>query len=123
VKIVLDTSFILPLFNIETNVFRKDDFSVLARIDATRLVPSPLLIEAKRVLYSLIKKKVIEDFDTAVRDFNDGLRFLLYRNVFRIVGLNADVDLLESTFFKVLGLKDYFDRVVLAGLKSMTLFC
>lgn len=117
-KIVLDTSFILPLFNVETNVFGKNDLSVLAKIGAIRLVPSPLLIEAKWVLYSLVRRKVLKDFDTAVRDFNDGLRFLLYRDVFRIVGLDADVDLLESKFFKVFGLRDYFDRVVLAVAKA-----
>jgi len=116
--IVLDTTYILPIFNIEVDVFRKKDFNILINISARKMLPSQLIIEAKWVLYSLVRKGRIRDVDGALKDFSDGLRFLMYRNFLSIVNLlDPEIDLLEGKIYKICGVKDYFDRIILATAK------
>jgi len=116
--IVLDTTYILPIFNIEVDVFRKKDFNILINIRAKKMLPSQLIIEAKWVLYSLIRKGRIRDINEALKDFNDGLRFLMYRNFLSMVNLlDPEIDLLEGKIYKICRIKDYFDRIILAVAK------
>lgn len=116
--IVLDTTYILPIFNIEIDVFRKEDLKVLLNSKIEKLVPPHILIEAKWVLYSLIKRGVIRDFNRAVNDFNDGLQIIREKNVFKLAEYpDPEVDLIESKIFRTIGLRDYFDRIILATAK------
>jgi len=116
--LVVDTTHILPIFNVETAAFGKGDLRELISARVEKLVPQCLLIEAKWVMYSLARRGVIRDLDEAIKDFNDGLRFLAYRRAFRIVdSSNPEIDLLESRIYRALGIRDYFDRAILAVAK------
>jgi len=116
--LILDTTYILPIFNIEVDVFKKRDFEDLVNIRIEKILPSCLVIEAKWVLYSLVKKGRIKDFNEAIKDFNEGLRFLVHRKIFRIIDfLDPEIDLLESKIYKILKIRDYFDRIILAVAK------
>ena len=114
-SIVLDTTFILPIFNIQTKSFTKKDLKTLINTKFELIINQALIIEAKWVLLALIKKGVIEDIDSAYEDFNMGLRFIKYSNRFKFVDiLDENVDLKENYISKTIGIKDYFDRLALA---------
>ncbi len=76
--------YIYSTSNIEVDVFRKRDFKELIDMKLEKIVPPHLLIEAKWVLYSLIKRGEIKNFDIAIEDFNEGLRFIIHKRVFKI---------------------------------------
>ncbi len=114
-RVVLDTTFLLPAFNIQTKKFKKSDFETLIKMDIERIVNQALIIEAKWVLLGLIKKGVIRDSEGALSDFNLGLRFLRYSGKYKFIEvLDEKVDLNENEIFKLTKIKDYFDRILIA---------
>ena len=117
-SIVLDTTYILPLFNIDVDVFGKKDLGLLLKSKVRKLVPPHILIEAKWVLYSLLRRNIIRDFDRAISDFNDGLHIIKHSDTLRLTEYpDLEVDLIESKIYKTVGIGDYFDRVILATSK------
>ena len=73
-----------------------------------------LIIEAKW-FFTLNEEKYNQGLQKAIQNFNEGLRFLIYRKFFRLIDfLSSEVDLLESRIYKILKIKDYFDRLILA---------
>ena len=114
-RVVLDTTFLLPAFNIQTRKFKKHDFEALIKMNVERIINQALIIEAKWVLLSLIKKGIIEDSEEALSDFNLGLRFLRYSGKYKFIDvLDEKVDLNEIEVFKSTKIRDYFDRVLIA---------
>ncbi|MEX0569275.1 MAG: PIN domain-containing protein [Candidatus Njordarchaeota archaeon] len=118
-RVVLDTTYILPAFNIVTKKFGKGDFKFLLESDVVRIVHQALIIESKWVLLGLIRRGKIREPDGAFIDFNEGLRFLKYSGKFRFVDtLDERVDLNETEIYTSLGITDYFDRILIATARA-----
>ncbi len=118
-KVVLDTIYILPAFNIVTKKFSKSDFKLLLEFNIERIVHQALIMESKWVLLGLLRRGRIKDSDKALIDFNEGLRFIKHCGKFRFVDLLDEyVDLNETEIYTNLGIMDYFDRIVLATARS-----
>ena len=114
-RVILDTTYILPAFNIVTKKFGKKDFKFLLESDLERIVHQALIIESKWVLLGLIRGGRIKEPNRAFTDFNEGLRFLKYGGKFRFIDtLDERVDLNETEIYTNLGITDYFDRIIIA---------
>ena len=114
-RVVLDTTYILPAFNIVTKKFGKKDFKFLLESNVERIVHQALIIESKWVLLGLLRKGKIGDRERAFNDFNEGLRFVKHSGKFRFVDLlDEQVDMNETEIYTNLRIRDYFDRIIIA---------
>ncbi|MGQ4834202.1 MAG: type II toxin-antitoxin system VapC family toxin [Candidatus Asgardarchaeia archaeon] len=115
--VVLDTTYILPLFNVETKKFgKKSLLELLTFQNVDLIIPTQLIIEAKWVIIGLIKQRKITDKEKALRDFSDGLLQIKYGNKFLLTDIiDVHIDQAESKLFLSENIRNYFDRVLLAS--------
>ncbi|MCH1770933.1 MULTISPECIES: PIN domain-containing protein [Metallosphaera] len=109
-KILLDTSFLLPLFNVDIGI---EDFNdlfprLIRQFEASY---SPLsLVEAKWVLLRLRRRGI----EYRLEDYIDGLRYILNNNeLHRIDVTTPEVEEMADKYMETI--QDYFDRMLYAS--------
>ena len=116
-KLLLDTTYIMPLADVETEKFRKEDFKVLVDIcnsNRISLLLSPLsLVELKWVIIKLGRRRP-RLLRALRRKYRLLLRFVLHGNVLSLTPLvDEEVDERENELLDA-GITDYFDRMIFA---------
>ncbi len=105
-KILLDTSYILPLFGIDVDIDGlKENFPKVLR--EFEVYYSPLsLIEAKFIVLRLLKDGV-----NLLEDYRIGLSSILNEDILKSTPLtSSEIEKVADKLLIDKGLKDYFDR-------------
>lgn len=110
-KVIIDTSYLLPIFGVEVK-------TKIKLIDILRsyieIYYNPIsLVEIKWVLYRIVRRGLLP-LDEARKSYREGLDVLFRDKRFRQTSLTSSsieeiADKLED-----LGLRDYFDRLIAA---------
>ena len=118
-KILLDTTYLLPFFEIETDKFSKDDLQLLMN-SSINLFYNPIsLVEIKWVLIRLSKRDKAR-FKKLKIIYSDAVDHLVYSDeIKQTLMLNGKISYLEDILLEA-GVKDYFDRVIAATAKIFT---
>ena len=109
-KILLDTSYILPLFGIDVDIDGiKENFPKVLR--EFEVYYSPLsLIEAKFILLRLLKDGI-----NLLEDYRIGLSSILNEDLLKPTPLtNSEIEKVADKLLIDKGLRDYFDRMIYA---------
>ena len=118
-KILLDTTYLLPLFEIEVDKFSKKDLELLLESNIELFYNPISLIEIKWVLIKIAKqdKKKLEHLREI---YNESVDHLLYSGEIKpTILLDGKISHLEDILYDA-GIKDYFDRVIVATAKVLT---
>ncbi|MGQ4914234.1 MAG: hypothetical protein ACP6IU_05720 [Candidatus Asgardarchaeia archaeon] len=116
-KVMLDTTFLLPLFGIESDKFTITDFKKLIRTTSKlMLFFSPVsLIELKWLILKKIKKADEKLAASLLSKYNNALFYILYEDYFHELPLlNTQINILEDKL-REFGLTDYFDRIIFSA--------
>ena len=109
-KILLDTSYLLPLFGIDVEIDGlKENFpKVLKKFE---VYYSPVsLIETKFIILRLLKDGI-----NLLEDYRVGLDSILAEDLFKPTPLtNSEIEEVADRLLIDKGLKDYFDRMIYA---------
>ena len=109
-KILLDTSYLLPLFGIDVEIDGlKENFpKVLKKFE---VYYSPIsLIETKFIILRLLKDGI-----NLLEDYRVGLDSILAEDLFKPTPLtNSEIEEVADRLLVDKGLKDYFDRMIYA---------
>ncbi len=111
-RLLLDTTYLMPLAGIETDRFGSRDFAELCSAGGVELLASPIsLVEIKWVIIG--KTKGRPDLREQLRRrYRDMLDLVLYGGIVRLTPLlDERIDEEENRLLD-LGIKDYFDRVI-----------
>jgi len=110
-KVIIDTSYLLPIFGVEVK-------TKIKLVDILRsyikIYYNPIsLVEIKWVLYRIVRRGLLP-LDEARKSYREGLDVLFRDKRFRQTSLTSSsieeiADKLED-----LGLRDYFDRLIAA---------
>jgi len=118
-RVLIDTTFLLPLFGIETEKFTKKDFEQLLGFE-TEFFYNPIsLVEIKWVILKITsrdkrKNKYFREI------YNETLDYLMSSDELKpTVLLNKEISELEDKLFDY-GINDYFDRVIVATARVTT---
>jgi len=108
-NILLDTTYILPLFGIDVKIPGLKERILLMSEKYNLLINSLSILEAKWKVLKLAKKH-----PNIIESFSEGLLFLTHREIFRIIPFyEYDVDLIATELLKFHS--DYFDCSILAS--------
>jgi len=118
-KVLLDTTYLLPVFEIETNKFSKRDLELLLD-SGIELFFNPIsLIEIKWVLIRLTKRDK-RKLGLLRKVYNESVDYLLCcEEIKPTILLNGEICRLEDILYDA-GIKDYFDRIIMATAKVFT---
>ncbi len=113
-KILIDTTYILPLFGIKIKL---EDIEVrLPEIfKKYKVIYSPLsIVEAKWIILKLIKKYPSKK-DIFLKSFRNGLKILLVEeNIYKTRLTTPEVEDIADLLLLKAEIKDYFDRMIYA---------
>ena len=115
-KILIDTTYLLPLFGIEIEKFNLRDIQSLLEVDAEIIYNSISLIEIKWIILKLAKKnkKTLEQ----MRDtYNETLEYLSASDEIKQTPLITPKIIRLEDKLSDLGVNDYFDRIITATAK------
>jgi len=112
IRAFLDTTYIMPLFGIETDKFSRKDLAKLLNIkNMCFLVSLISLVEIKWIIISKTRKNT-KLRKTLREKYNKGLDVLYYRSKIKIPSLiTPEIDETENKLLDF-GLSDYFDRII-----------
>jgi PIN domain nuclease of toxin-antitoxin system len=113
-KILLDTTYFLPLFGIKIKL--KDFENVFPKILSNyKAMYNPIsFIEAKWIILKLLKEKH-EIKDQLLESYKIGLKAILTDNRFlQTVITNSEIENIADKLLLKAGIKDYFDRIIYA---------
>jgi len=115
-KVMLDTTYLMPLFGIETEKFSASQLQILLGQRNLDLFYSPVsLVELKWIILKQIKKVNNIFKKTLLSRYNEALWYLLYGEYFYELPLiDPRINTLEG-ILRDLGLNDYFDRIIFAA--------
>ncbi len=118
-KIFLDTIYLLPLFEIETDVFTKKDLELILESNIELYFNPISLIEIKWVIIR-INKKNKKKLEHAREIYKESVDYLLYSDEIQpTILLDGKISYLEDILHDA-GIKDYFDRIIAASAKIFT---
>ncbi|HDI74872.1 MAG TPA: type II toxin-antitoxin system VapC family toxin [Thermoprotei archaeon] len=111
-RLLLDTTYLMPLAGIETDKFSKSDLRVLLSVKEFEFIASPVsIIELKWIIISESKEKPVLK-SRLRREYRFFLEFLRYSGLIKLTPLvDERVDEEENRLLD-LGVKDYFDRLI-----------
>ncbi len=114
-RLLLDTTYVMPLAGIETERFGAGDFAELCSVEGVRLLLSPAsLIEVKWLIIRETRGQP-ELRERLRRRYRDMLSFVLYGGAIELVPLlDEGIDEDENRLLD-LGVRDYFDRVIFSA--------
>ena len=111
-RLLLDTTYIMPLAGIETDRFGREDFSELYSMEDVELLVSPVsLIEVKWIIIGSTKGQPALR-EKLRRRYRDMLNLLLHSNVIGLTPLLDENINREEDRLLDLGINDYFDRII-----------
>jgi len=118
-KILLDTTYLLPFFEIETDRFSKKDLELLLESDIELFYNPVSLIEIKWVLIRITKRDK-RKLKRLREIYSESIDYLLYNEEIKpTILLNGRISQLEDILYDA-GIKDYFDRIITATAKVFT---
>jgi len=111
-KLLLDTTYLMPLAGIETEKFSSRDFAELYSMEGIELLASPIsLIEIKWIIIGGTRGRPALR-EMLRRRYRDLLDLVLYGGVVGLTPLlDERIDWEENKLLD-LGISDYFDRVI-----------
>lgn len=111
-RLLLDTTYIMPLAGIETDRFGREDFSELYSMEDVELLVSPVsLIEVKWIIIGSTKGQPTLR-EKLRRRYRDMLNLLLHGNLVELTPLLDENINREEDRLLDLGVNDYFDRII-----------
>ncbi len=115
-RIMLDTTFLMPLFRLDpSNGFGITDFKSLLEMDTIQIfVHSVSIVELKWLIIRKGRNNegLRDKLETA---FSEALRFIETSNKISVIGIEMDI-LNDVTYeLEKYGHNDYFDNLILAG--------
>ena len=111
-RLLLDTTYLMPLSGIETDKFTKEDSKILFSAKNIYFLVSPVsLIELKWIIISKSKGNPVLRSKLR-KEYRYLLEFLRYTTFIKLTPLvNEQIDEEENRLLD-LGIKDYFDRII-----------
>ncbi|MGQ4891600.1 MAG: PIN domain-containing protein [Candidatus Njordarchaeia archaeon] len=118
-NILIDTTYLLPLFGIDLQQFQKKDLEKLLDSKINIWFNPISLIEAKWVIYKIAKKDQV--LLNSLREiYNETIDNLISGyNIKPTPLINSEIDNLENLLYDH-GIKDFFDRIIASTAKIVT---
>jgi len=118
-KLLLDTTYLLPLFKIEISGFSSEDLEALLNSGIDLYYNPVSLIEVKWVILRLTKRKgsKLKELRSI---YSETIEYLLTSDeIKRTIMINGEISRLEDELYDM-GLRDFFDRIIVATAKVFT---
>ena len=112
-SLVIDTTYLLPLFGLETSITNYDE-KLPILLDKYDVKYNPIsLLEAKWLIIRIAKKNKKEKFETFLEYYREGIAAIEKEDrIHQTAFTNENIERLSDSILMTTNIKDYFDRQI-----------